>query len=69
MHLLRRAMAQLTYSSLCPPDDLAARGLLGIPSALYAHDALRLWEIIARWVRAAAGKCRGFGEGASGALT
>ncbi|XP_053068229.1 polyunsaturated fatty acid lipoxygenase ALOX12 isoform X1 [Acinonyx jubatus] len=48
VHLLRRAMAQLTYSSLCPPDDLAARGLLGIPSALYAHDALRLWEIIAR---------------------
>ncbi|XP_019269219.1 polyunsaturated fatty acid lipoxygenase ALOX12 isoform X2 [Panthera pardus] len=48
VHLLRRAMAQLTYRSLCPPDDLAARGLLGIPSALYAHDALRLWEIIAR---------------------
>ncbi|XP_026903238.1 polyunsaturated fatty acid lipoxygenase ALOX12 isoform X1 [Lynx canadensis] len=51
VHLLRRAMAQLTYSSLCPPDDLAARGLLGIPSALYAHDALRLWEIIARYVQ------------------
>ncbi|XP_042772882.1 polyunsaturated fatty acid lipoxygenase ALOX12 isoform X2 [Panthera leo] len=48
VHLLRRAMAQLTYRSLCPPDDLAARGLLGIPSALYAHDALQLWEIIAR---------------------
>nr|XP_044601649.1 polyunsaturated fatty acid lipoxygenase ALOX12-like [Equus asinus] len=43
-------MAQLTYCSLCPPDDLADRGLLGIPSALYAHDALRLWEIIARYV-------------------
>uniref|UniRef100_A0A8C9JSB5 Arachidonate 12-lipoxygenase, 12S type n=1 Tax=Panthera tigris altaica TaxID=74533 RepID=A0A8C9JSB5_PANTA len=51
VHLLRRAMAQLTYRSLCPPDDLAARGLLGIPSALYAHDALRLWEIIARYVQ------------------
>ncbi|XP_032176470.1 arachidonate 12-lipoxygenase, 12S-type isoform X3 [Mustela erminea] len=48
VHLLRRAMAQLTYCSLCPPDDLADRGLLGIPSALYAHDALRLWGIIAR---------------------
>ncbi|XP_059003780.1 polyunsaturated fatty acid lipoxygenase ALOX12 isoform X2 [Mustela lutreola] len=50
VHLLRRAMAQLTYCSLCPPDDLADRGLLGIPSALYAHDALRLWGIIARYV-------------------
>ncbi|XP_077021809.1 polyunsaturated fatty acid lipoxygenase ALOX12 isoform X2 [Tamandua tetradactyla] len=48
--LLRRAMAQLTYCSLCPPDDLADRGLLGIPGALYAQDALRLWEITARYV-------------------
>ncbi|XP_004857403.2 arachidonate 12-lipoxygenase, 12S-type isoform X3 [Heterocephalus glaber] len=50
VQLLHQAMAQLTYSSLCPPNDLADRGLLGIPSALYAHDALRLWEIIARYV-------------------
>ncbi|KAM4824592.1 polyunsaturated fatty acid lipoxygenase ALOX12 isoform 2-T2 [Urocitellus parryii] len=50
VQLLQRAMAQLTYCSLCPPDDLADRGLLGIPSALYAHDALQLWEIIARYV-------------------
>ncbi|XP_006105144.1 arachidonate 12-lipoxygenase, 12S-type-like isoform X1 [Myotis lucifugus] len=50
VQLMRRAMAQLTYRSFCPPDDLADRGLLGIPSALYAHDALRLWEIIARYV-------------------
>ncbi|VTJ65953.1 Hypothetical predicted protein [Marmota monax] len=40
LDLARRAMTQLTYCSLCPPDDLADRGLLGIPSALYAHDAL-----------------------------
>uniref|UniRef100_A0A452UGE0 Arachidonate 12-lipoxygenase, 12S type n=1 Tax=Ursus maritimus TaxID=29073 RepID=A0A452UGE0_URSMA len=50
VQLLRRAVAQLTYCSLCPPDDLADRGLLGIPGALYAHDALRLWGIIARYV-------------------
>nr|XP_002718866.1 polyunsaturated fatty acid lipoxygenase ALOX12 [Oryctolagus cuniculus] len=50
VQLLRRAVAQLTYHSLCPPHDLAERGLLGIPSALYAHDALRLWEIITRYV-------------------
>ncbi|XP_045425967.1 polyunsaturated fatty acid lipoxygenase ALOX12 isoform X3 [Lemur catta] len=50
VQLLRRAMAQLTYCSLCPPDDLADRGLLGIPSAYYAHDASRLWKITARYV-------------------
>ncbi|XP_053423570.1 polyunsaturated fatty acid lipoxygenase ALOX12 isoform X5 [Nycticebus coucang] len=49
VQLLRRAMAQLTYRSLCPPDDLADRGLMGIPSALYAHDALQLWDIIGRF--------------------
>ncbi|XP_051023845.1 polyunsaturated fatty acid lipoxygenase ALOX12 [Acomys russatus] len=51
VQLLTRAMAQLTYRSLCPPDDLANRGLLRIPSALYAQDALQLWEITARYVK------------------
>uniref|UniRef100_A0A8C6RRW0 Arachidonate 12-lipoxygenase n=1 Tax=Nannospalax galili TaxID=1026970 RepID=A0A8C6RRW0_NANGA len=50
VQLLSRAMAQLTYCSLCPPDDLADRGLLQLPSALYAQDALRLWEVTARYV-------------------
>nr|KAF6305123.1 hypothetical protein mPipKuh1_000602 [Pipistrellus kuhlii] len=48
--VLHQAMAKLTYRSLCPPDDLADWGLLGIPSALYAHDAFQLWEITARYV-------------------
>lgn len=69
VQLLRRAMAQLTYRSLCPPDDLADRGLLGIPSALYAHDALRLWGIIAQWVKVATERWRGARAGESGALT
>ncbi|XP_037350806.1 polyunsaturated fatty acid lipoxygenase ALOX12 isoform X1 [Talpa occidentalis] len=60
VQLLRRALAQLTYRSLCPPDNLADRGLLGVPSALYAHDALHLWEIIARYVE---GICRLFYPG------
>lgn len=48
MQLLQRAIALLTYSSLCPPDDLAERGLLGVESSFYAQDALRLWDIITR---------------------
>ncbi|XP_052052135.1 polyunsaturated fatty acid (12S)/(13S)-lipoxygenase, epidermal-type [Apodemus sylvaticus] len=48
--ILQRATSCLTYRSLCPPDDLADRGLLGVKSSLYAQDALRLWEIISRYV-------------------
>lgn len=59
IELLRRAVTQLTYCSLCPPHDLAERGLLGIPNALYAHDASQLWEIIARWVRRGGGSVGG----------
>ncbi|XP_066219380.1 polyunsaturated fatty acid lipoxygenase ALOX15-like [Saccopteryx leptura] len=46
VELLRRAGANLTYRSFCPPEDLADRGLLGVKSSFYAHDALRLWEVI-----------------------
>ncbi|KAL1779463.1 arachidonate 15-lipoxygenase [Sigmodon hispidus] len=48
--LLKKAGVYLTYSSLCPPDDLAERGLLGVQSCFYATDALRLWEVINRYV-------------------
>ncbi|XP_066219388.1 polyunsaturated fatty acid lipoxygenase ALOX15 [Saccopteryx leptura] len=46
VELLRRAGANLTYRSFCPPEDLADRGLLGVKSSFYAQDALRLWEVI-----------------------
>ncbi|KAB1265547.1 Arachidonate 15-lipoxygenase [Camelus dromedarius] len=50
VELLKRAGAFLTYSSFCPLDDLADRGLLGVKSCFYAQDALGLWEIISRYV-------------------
>uniref|UniRef100_A0A4X2K148 Arachidonate 15-lipoxygenase n=1 Tax=Vombatus ursinus TaxID=29139 RepID=A0A4X2K148_VOMUR len=48
--VLQKAGKSLTYRSLCPPNDLADRRLLGVPSCHYAHDALRLWDIIKRYV-------------------
>ncbi|XP_058440841.1 polyunsaturated fatty acid (12S)/(13S)-lipoxygenase, epidermal-type-like [Marmota monax] len=48
--ILQRATACLTYRSFCPPDDLADHGLLDVKSSLYGQDALRLWEIISRYV-------------------
>ncbi|XP_028725401.1 polyunsaturated fatty acid lipoxygenase ALOX15 [Peromyscus leucopus] len=50
LDLLKQAGALLTYTSLCPPDDLAERGLLDVQSSFYAKDALRLWDIIHRYV-------------------
>ncbi|XP_072796680.1 polyunsaturated fatty acid lipoxygenase ALOX15-like isoform X3 [Vicugna pacos] len=50
VELLKRAGAFLTYSSFCPPDDLADRGLLGVKSCFYTQDALGLWKIISRYV-------------------
>ncbi|XP_077367216.1 polyunsaturated fatty acid lipoxygenase ALOX8-like [Festucalex cinctus] len=50
--LLRRALAQLTYVSLCPPDDIAARGLESIPNFYHRDDALRVWNVINGFVKA-----------------
>ncbi|KAM9208767.1 LOW QUALITY PROTEIN: polyunsaturated fatty acid lipoxygenase ALOX15-like [Dugong dugon] len=50
VELLKRAGAFLTYSSFCPLDDLADRGLLEVKSCYYAQEALWLWEIISRYV-------------------
>uniref|UniRef100_M3ZBM2 Lipoxygenase domain-containing protein n=1 Tax=Nomascus leucogenys TaxID=61853 RepID=M3ZBM2_NOMLE len=53
--ILRRAMACLTYHSLCPPHDLDDRGLLDVKSSLYGQDAIRLWGIISRYVEGMVG--------------
>ncbi|XP_004760450.1 polyunsaturated fatty acid (12S)/(13S)-lipoxygenase, epidermal-type-like [Mustela putorius furo] len=53
--ILQRATACLTYRSLCPPDDLADRGLLDVKASLYGQDALRLWGIISRYVEGMVG--------------
>ncbi|XP_028321320.1 hydroperoxide isomerase ALOXE3-like [Gouania willdenowi] len=44
--LVRRGFAQITYSSLCLPDNIAARGLESIPNYYYRDDGLKLWNII-----------------------
>ncbi|XP_007521680.1 polyunsaturated fatty acid lipoxygenase ALOX15 [Erinaceus europaeus] len=51
MDLLKKAGALLTYRSFCPPDDLADRGLLGVPSSYYGQDALQLWNIMHSYVK------------------
>nr|XP_046228925.1 hydroperoxide isomerase ALOXE3-like isoform X2 [Scatophagus argus] len=50
--LLRRGVSQTTYTSLCLPENIAARGLDSIPNFYYRDDALRLWSIISSFVKA-----------------
>ncbi|KAI3364280.1 hypothetical protein L3Q82_011085 [Scortum barcoo] len=51
IELLRRRLSQTTYTSLCLPEDIAARGLESIPNFYYRDDALRLWSIINSFVK------------------
>ncbi|KAM9400023.1 hydroperoxide isomerase ALOXE3-like [Salvelinus alpinus] len=51
IEFLKKAMASLTYSSLCMPEDITERGLSSIPNFFYRDDGLRLWDIIHRFVK------------------
>ncbi|XP_036789712.1 hydroperoxide isomerase ALOXE3-like [Oncorhynchus mykiss] len=51
MEFLKNAMASLTYSSLCMPEDITERGLESIPNFFYREDGLRLWDIVHRFVQ------------------
>ncbi|XP_039981087.1 hydroperoxide isomerase ALOXE3 [Xiphias gladius] len=50
--LMRRAFSDMTYSSLCLPENIAARGLESIPNFYYRDDGLKLWNIINSFVKA-----------------
>uniref|UniRef100_A0A3P9N547 Hydroperoxide isomerase ALOXE3-like n=1 Tax=Poecilia reticulata TaxID=8081 RepID=A0A3P9N547_POERE len=49
--LMRRALSQMTYSSLCLPENIAARGLETIPNFYYRDDALKVWNNINSFVK------------------
>ncbi|XP_030221926.1 arachidonate 15-lipoxygenase B [Gadus morhua] len=55
IELLRRHLAETTYSSLCLPDNIAERGLQNIPNFYYRDDGLKLWTAINSFVRAMLG--------------
>ncbi|XP_023685044.2 polyunsaturated fatty acid lipoxygenase ALOX15B [Paramormyrops kingsleyae] len=48
--LLRNATQQLSYRSLCVPDDLEDRGVASLPQSYYAQDSLRVWAVLHSFV-------------------
>ncbi|NXC41906.1 LOXE3 isomerase, partial [Penelope pileata] len=48
--ILQRGLERVTYTSLCLPDDIRARGVSAVPHYHYRDDGLRLWAAIARFV-------------------
>ncbi|XP_035516964.1 arachidonate 12-lipoxygenase, 12R-type-like [Morone saxatilis] len=53
--ILKRSLSSLTYSSLCMPDDIAERGLEGVPNFYYRDDGVKLWDITHRFVKGVLG--------------
>ncbi|CAB1430647.1 unnamed protein product [Pleuronectes platessa] len=53
IEIMRRSLREMTYSSVCLPENIAARGLESIPNYYYRDDGLKLWYIINNFVRAA----------------
>ncbi|XP_015209685.1 polyunsaturated fatty acid 5-lipoxygenase-like [Lepisosteus oculatus] len=46
LEILKRAFKQLTYQSLCLPDDLKNRGVENLSNYYYKQDGLMIWAAI-----------------------
>uniref|UniRef100_A0A3B3TC96 Lipoxygenase domain-containing protein n=1 Tax=Paramormyrops kingsleyae TaxID=1676925 RepID=A0A3B3TC96_9TELE len=49
--VLQRAVKQLTYKSLCLPDNLTSRGVQKLKNYHYRDDAMQIWDAISEFLR------------------
>ncbi|XP_036066676.1 arachidonate 12-lipoxygenase, 12R-type isoform X1 [Oryzias melastigma] len=49
-HLIGKFLSNLTYKSLCIPDDIEDRGLKDVKNFYYKEDGLNLWNIMHSFV-------------------
>ncbi|XP_004638496.1 arachidonate 12-lipoxygenase, 12R-type [Octodon degus] len=45
-----RALSELTYDSLCVPNDFVERGVQDVPGYYFRDDSLRVWDAMERYV-------------------
>ncbi|XP_040196529.1 polyunsaturated fatty acid lipoxygenase ALOX8-like isoform X2 [Rana temporaria] len=48
--ILKKAMDEVTYISLCLPDDIKGRGMEHIPNYLYRDDGMKIWAAMESFV-------------------
>uniref|UniRef100_U3JDD0 Lipoxygenase domain-containing protein n=1 Tax=Ficedula albicollis TaxID=59894 RepID=U3JDD0_FICAL len=44
--VVQQGLEQVTYTSLCLPDDICHRGMSHVPNYHYRDDGMRLWEVV-----------------------
>ncbi|XP_036069357.1 polyunsaturated fatty acid (12S)/(13S)-lipoxygenase, epidermal-type-like [Oryzias melastigma] len=48
--IMEKSLSNLTYKSLCIPDDIEDRGLKDVKNFYYKEDGLKLWNIMHSFV-------------------
>lgn len=46
--LIQRRMQELSFTALCLPEDIRARGVEDIPGYYYRDDGLQIWGAVER---------------------